>query len=183
MGRSGTGLGLAVVWSTVQEHGGTVVVESEEGQGTTFLIYLPITTESGVTKETSGFIDLSGRGKILVVDDEALQRDISEQILSHLGYEVVTAENGENALKYLQNHKVDLVLLDMLMEPGMDGLQTYTEIIKLHPGQKTIIISGFSESDKVKLALKLGVAKFIRKPFSIKSLGMAVKEVLSNPRS
>ena len=178
MGRSGTGLGLAVVWSTVQEHGGTVVVESEEGKGTTFAIYLPVTSESGVTKETSGFIDIRGKGKILVVDDEALQRDINEQILTHLGYEVVTAESGESALDYLRNHRVDLVLLDMLMDPGMDGLQTYSEIIKLHPGQKTIIVSGFSESDKVKIALKSGVAKFLKKPFSIKSLGMAVKEVL-----
>jgi signal transduction histidine kinase/CheY-like chemotaxis protein len=180
MGRSGTGLGLAVVWNTVQEHGGIVVVKSVVGHGTTFTIYLPVTMESSVTKETSGFVDLRGNGKILVVDDEALQRDISEQTLTHLGYEVVTAESGESALDYLRDHCVDLVLLDMLMDPGIDGLQTYTEIIKLHPEQKTIIISGFSKSVKVKFAMELGVAKFLKKPFSIKSLGMAVKDVLGS---
>ena len=181
MGRSGTGLGLAVVWNTIQEHGGTVVVESREGKGTTFTIYLPVTSENGTTKETSGFIDLQGTGKILVVDDEALQRDISTQILTHLGYEVVTVENGEKALDYLRQNAVDLVLLDMIMDPGMDGLQTFSEIIKIRPGQKTILVSGYSESEKVGIALELGAAKFLQKPFSIKSLGLAIKEVLERP--
>ncbi len=181
MGRSGTGLGLAVVWNTIQEHGGTVVVESREGKGTTFTIYLPVTSENGATKETSGFIDLQGTGKILVVDDEALQRDISAQILTHLGYEAVTVESGENALDYLRQNAVDLVLLDMIMDPGMDGFQTFSEIIKIRPGQKTILVSGYSESEKVGIALKLGAARFLQKPFSIKSLGLAIKEVLEGP--
>jgi YesN/AraC family two-component response regulator len=94
---------------------------------------------------------------------------------------VETVNSGENALEYLRDHRVDLILLDMLMAPGMDGLQTYHEIIKIYPEQKTMIVSGFSENDKVKTAMKLGVARFIKKPYSIKSLGTSIREILGPP--
>ncbi len=178
LGRSGTGLGLAVVWNTIHEHGGTVTVQSGEGRGTRFTVYLPASRENKSREKMRDTPDLRGAGKILIVDDEPLQRDINGQILSHLGYEVAAVDSGERALEYLRDHAVDLVLLDMVMDPGMDGLQTYREIIKIRPGQKTILVSGYSESDKVKIALQSGVARFIKKPFSIQILGMAVKEVL-----
>ena len=177
MGRSGTGLGLAVVWNTVQEHNGVVEVESND-RGTTFTVYLPVTAEEKPALQEDENLDLRGAGIILVVDDESVQRDIGRRILTKLGYQVEIADSGENAVAYLQTHRVDLVLLDMLMDPGMNGLQTYTEIIKLYPGQKAVITSGFSESDNVKAARRLGVSKFIKKPYSIKELGLAVKEVL-----
>jgi len=181
MGRSGTGLGLAVVWNTVKEHGGAVVVDSQEGHETVFTIYLPVSTAGKSTQKNSEAIDLRGIGKILIVDDEPLQRDIGQSILTHLGYDVETANSGESALEYLRDHRVDLILLDMLMDPGMDGLQTYREITKIYPEQKTIIASGFSENDKVKTAMQLGVARFIKKPYSIKSLGTLIREVLGPP--
>ena len=177
MGRSGTGLGLAVVWNTLQEHGGTVDVESDD-EGTVFTAYLPVSTENKQHSPEDDTVDLQGTGTVLVVDDEGLQRDIGREILTKLGYEVETVSSGEDALLYLQAHSVDLLLLDMLMEPGMSGLQTYREIIKIQPGQKAVIASGFSESDDVKDALQLGVARFIKKPYSMKNLGLVAKEVL-----
>jgi YesN/AraC family two-component response regulator len=89
------------------------------------------------------------------------------------------AESGEQAVAFLKKQPVDLVLIDMLMEPGMNGRQTYQEIVRLHPGQKAIIVSGFSESHDAKVALKLGAKGFLKKPYSIEQLGMAVKESLS----
>lgn len=177
MGRSGTGLGLAVVWNSVLEHKGTVDVTSNDN-GTTFTVYLPVTTKEKITITENEAEDLRGTASILVVDDEKLQRDISNNILTKLGYTVQTAESGENAIIYLQNHSVDLVLLDMLMEPGLNGYQTYKEISELHPGQKAIIVSGFSESNDVKATLQLGANEFIKKPYSIELLGRTVKSVL-----
>ncbi len=177
IGRSGTGLGLAVVWNSVLEHKGTVEVTSDDN-GTTFTVYLPVTTEEKVTIAESEAEDLRGTASILVVDDDKLQRDISSNILTKLGYTVQTAESGENAIMYLQNHSVDLVLLDMLMEPGINGYQTYKEISELHPGQKAIIVSGFSESNDVKATLRLGANEFIKKPYSIELLGRTVKKAL-----
>lgn len=178
MGRSGTGLGLAVVWNTMQEHDGTVVVESSE-KGTLFTAYLPVTTEDRkVAGGDDEVANLQGAGTVLVVDDEEIQRDIGEQILTTLGYEVVAVESGEKAILYLQDNRVDLLLLDMLMDPGLNGLQTYRGIIKIHPGQKAIIVSGFSESADVKAVLELGTAKFIKKPYSMKDLGLAARELL-----
>ncbi len=177
MGRSGTGLGLAVVWNTVLEHKGTVNVESND-HGTTFTVYLPVTTEEkqGTTQEAVE--DLRGTATVLVVDDERIQRDIGRRILTKLGYKVHTVDSGENAVTYLQTHTADLVILDMLMSPGMNGLQTYTEIKTLHPSQKAIIVSGYSESDDVKETLQLGAGEFVKKPYSVEQIGRAVKRVL-----
>lgn len=177
MGRSGTGLGLAVVWNTVQEHKGTVDVTSND-QGTTFTLYFPVTTDEKQVQTEDAKENLHGTASILVVDDERIQRDIGHRILSKLGYQVHTAASGESAVAYLQNYPVDLVLLDMLMDPGMNGYQTYKEINSLYPDQKAIIASGFSENDDVKAALQLGASEFIRKPYSIEQLGRAVKRVL-----
>ncbi len=177
MGRSGTGLGLAVVWNTLQEHNGTVDVESNDN-GTMFTLYLPVTTEKkqSVVKEIKD--DLQGTASILVVDDERIQRDIGHRILTKLGYKVHTEDSGENAIAYLQTHTVDLVLLDMLMAPGMNGHQTYKKMITLHPGQKAIIASGFSANDDVKMTLQLGASEFVKKPYSIEQIGRVVKRVL-----
>ena len=178
MGRSGTGLGLAVVWNTVQEHGGIIDVSSNN-QGTTFSLYFPVTTVERQHSTKGAKEELQGTASILVVDDEPIQRDISHKILTKLGYTVHTADSGESAVDYLKDHSVDLVLLDMLMDPGMNGYQTYKAINLLFPGQKAIIASGFSESNDVKATLELGANLFIKKPYSIAHLGQAVKQVLA----
>lgn len=179
MEKSGTGLGLAIVWNTVQDHNGRIFVESNE-KGTRFLLYFPVSKEKEVAQsENDNTENLTGTGEhILVVDDEPLLRDIACQMLRNLGYEVDSVCSGELAIQYMTENSVDLIILDMLMEPGMNGRQTYEEILKLYPEQKAIIVSGFSANDDVKVALQLGVGEFLKKPYSMNQLGRIVKNVL-----
>ena len=179
MGRSGTGLGLAVVWNTVQDHKGYIDVTSDEN-GTTFELYFPITRDEISDKDLSIPIkDYKGNGEtILVVDDVESQREISCKMLDTLGYKTKAVSSGEEAVEYLKENTVDLLLLDMIMDPGINGRETYERIIEIHPNQKAIIISGFAETDEVKEAQKLGVGKYIKKPFTLEKIGLAVKEEL-----
>ena len=127
-------------------------------------------------------IDVSaylGNGQsILIVDDVSIQRELATDMLKKLNYNVDSVKSGEDAILYLKDHKPDLVILDMIMDPGMDGLDTYKSIIKINPKQKTIIVSGFSESDRVKEAKRLGVGTYVRKPYIKEKLGLAVKKEL-----
>ncbi len=180
MGRSGTGLGLTVVWNTMKDHDGKVFVESSE-KGTCFQLYFPVTREKVVVQNTNNnskkFIGNSEH--ILIVDDEPHLCDIACQMLQTIGYKVDSVSSGKLAIKFLKENPIDLIVLDMLMEPGINGRQTYEEIIKLYPKQKAIIASGFSESDDVKATLQLGAKQFIKKPYSINQLAQAVKEALN----
>ncbi len=180
LGRSGTGLGLAIVWNTVQEHNGTITVTSNI-QGTSFLLYFPITKEKLSNREaTVELTQLQGNGQlILVVDDEKQQRDIGCQMLSVLNYQVEKVSSGEEALAFVRNQVVDLIVLDMIMDPGINGRQTYEKIIAERPGQRAIIVSGFSENEEVKKSQALGAGSFIRKPYTIEQIGIAVKKNLS----
>jgi DNA-binding NtrC family response regulator len=120
-----------------------------------------------------------GRGEtILVVDDVKEQREIAIIILEKLGYKVDAVSSGEEAEGYIQDHYIDLLVLDMIMNPGMDGLETYKRILKINPHQKAVITSGFSETDKVKEAQKLGAGPYIKKPYLFEQFGMAVRKEL-----
>ena len=178
MGRSGTGLGMAVVWGTVQDHKGYITVESLEGQGTTINVYFPVTGKKiceDKNKECPIESYMGNGESILVVDDVKNQREIASTILSQLNYSVNTVACGEAAVEYVKHNEADLLVLDMIMDPGIDGLETYKEILKLKNGQKAIITSGFSETDKVKEAQKLGAVQYVKKPYTIKNIGVAIK--------
>jgi signal transduction histidine kinase/ActR/RegA family two-component response regulator len=180
MGRSGTGLGMAVVWGTVKDHKGYINVESTKGKGTAFKLYFPVTRKGLVEGKTvSSIQDYMGRGEsILVVDDIEEQRDIAAMMLTKLGYSVTTVSSGEEAVEYMMNHSSDLLILDMIMDSDMDGLETYKKIIELYPRQKAIIVSGFSETERVKEAQKLGSGMYVKKPYLFEKIGMAVREEL-----
>lgn len=175
MGRSGTGLGMAVVWGTIKDHNGYIDVESRLGEGTQFYLYFPVTRQR---KKNDAPIDLSaytGNGEtVLVVDDVVEQRQIALNILQELGYNAHAVSSGQAAIDYLQEHRADILLLDMIMEPGMDGLETYQHIVKTLPDQKAIIASGYSESERVKQAQLLGAGLYLRKPYTITNLAMAI---------
>jgi len=179
MGRSGTGLGLAVVWNTIQDHKGYIDVTSD-GSGTTFQLYFPITRDELSDADLSKPIkDYKGDGEtILVIDDVKTQREISCKMLDKLGYKTKAVASGEEAIEYLKEHTVDLMLLDMIMDPGINGRKTYKRIKKIHPNQKAIIVSGFAETDEVKETIKLGARQYIKKPFTLEKIGIAVKEEL-----
>jgi PAS domain S-box-containing protein len=180
MGRSGTGLGLAVVWGTVKDHQGYINVQSEAGKGSTFTLYFPMTREEITAEEvTVSISEYLGKGEtILVVDDIRGQRDLAESMLKILNYRVTSVESGEEAVAYLKEQKVDLVLLDMIMDPGIDGLDTYKRILEIHPRQKAIIVSGFSESERVNDAQALGAGAYVRKPYVLEKMGQAVRKEL-----
>lgn len=183
MGRSGTGLGMAVVWGTVKDHDGYIDVDSEEGRGTTFTLYFPATREkvaAAASDESKAFLEGAGE-RILVIDDIAEQRDIATGILQKLGYSVATAPGGEAALAYLAKERADLLVLDMIMDPGMDGLETYRSIVSRFGPQRAIIVSGFSESRRVHETQKLGAGAYVRKPYRLESIGRAVRDELARP--
>lgn len=179
MGRSGTGLGLAVVWNTVQDHDGFITVKSS-ASGTAFDMYFPrIEAEIDEQIQEMPLETLQGKGTVLVVDDEEQQREICRKILTMLGYTVTTVSSGEEALDFLRNSRADLIILDMLMEPGMNGRQTYEKILTIHPGQRALIASGFAESDDVREAIDMGAGALLKKPYSIEELGIAVKREMA----
>jgi len=180
MGKSGTGLGLAVVWGTVKDHQGYIDVQSERGEGSTFTIYFPVTTEeSGGLQQELSIKQYMGCGEsILVVDDVVEQRDMASSILSKLGYNVYVVSNGLDAIAFIKSRTVDLVVLDMIMDPGIDGLETYERILKICPGQKAIIVSGFSETERVKRAEQLGAGAYVRKPYRLEKIGLAIRNEL-----
>ena len=180
MGRSGTGLGLAVVWGTVKDHNGYINVQSEEGKGSIFTLYFPVTREDISAKAVATAIsEYMGSGEsVLVVDDVKEQRDLAAEMLRKLNYNVTSVSSGEEAVAYLKEQTIDLMVLDMIMDPGMDGLDTYRSVIEIHPKQRAIIVSGFSESDRVKAAQSLGAGTYVRKPYVIEKLGIAVRKEL-----
>lgn len=180
MGKNGTGLGMAVVWSSVKDHNGYIDVKSMPGEGAAFTIYFPATNgEPEVEVAASSVADFMGRGeKVLVIDDVKDQREIATAMLLSMGYKVAGVSSGEQAIEYLKENSVDLIVLDMIMDPGMDGLDTYKRILEVSPGQKVIIVSGFSETDRLKEVLTLSKGVLVRKPYVIQKLGLAVSSLL-----
>jgi PAS domain S-box-containing protein len=180
LGRSGTGLGLTVSWNTIREHGGTITVHNDRN-GSLFTVYLPADQDSPKPTVTSvRGKEQQGNGEhILVVDDEEDLREIGVEMLELLGYKSSAVSSGEKALEFLHHTPVDLILLDMQMDPGMNGKETYKEIKKLYPHQKALITTGFSTSDDVEATLLEGAGSFIKKPFGLQDLAKAVDQVLN----
>ncbi len=180
MGRSGTGLGLAVVWGAVKDHQGYIDVESKPHRGSTFRLYFPVVRED-VTEEPQAAQRSSylGQGEtLLVVDDVAEQRELAVRLLGRLNYLVTSVASGEEAIEFLKKTPVDLVVLDMIMDPGIDGLETYRRMIEIHPRQKAIIVSGFAETERVNEALRLGAGAYVKKPYTTEKVGLAVRREL-----
>ncbi|MCP5050943.1 MAG: response regulator [bacterium] len=171
---------MAVVWGTVKDHNGYIDVQSELGEGTTFTLYFPITRQN-LPDETPDIMTdrYLGKGEsVLIVDDVQQQREIASGMLKKLGYSVLSVPSGEEAVIYLQENTADLLVLDMIMNPGMDGLETYKRILEFHPQQKAVIASGYSESKQVKAAQKMGAGSYLKKPYSFEKIGLAVKAEL-----
>ncbi len=181
MGRSGTGLGMTVVWGAIKDHHGYIDVQSTEGEGTTFTLYFPVTRNEIAKDELLLSIeDYKGNGEsVLIVDDVAEQREIASGMLKKLGYTVTAVASGEDAVAHMQDNKADLIVLDMIMDPGINGCETYERINKIHPGQKAIIASGFSETESVKKTQEMGAGQYIKKPYILQKLGLTVRDELN----
>jgi CheY-like chemotaxis protein len=174
--RRGSGLGLSVVQTIVEDHGGHLDLDTEVGRGSTFTIYLPVVrqpmADAPVPQELRG-----GTESILVVDDDHLQREVATELLQSLGYHAEAVASGDEALAHLASNSPDLLILDMIM-PGMDGAETFRRVHEIRPCQRAIIVSGYSESDRVTEAMRLGAGAYLRKPMTLEKLGFAVRAEL-----
>ncbi|MFO7716579.1 ATP-binding protein [Desulfosarcina sp.] len=181
MGRSGSGLGMAVVWGTVKDHRGFIDARSIQDQGTVFDLYLPITRQDVEQEAEALPLDrYRGAGEsVLVVDDIKEQRDLAAFMLKRLDYRVNTVASGQEAVRFVRKMPVDILVLDMILTPEMDGLETYRQILAVSPGQKAIIASGFSESERVLETQRLGAGRYIRKPYRLEQIGLALQEQLA----
>jgi PAS domain S-box-containing protein len=176
----GTGLGLATAYGIVRNHGGALQVFSEKGKGSTFHVYLPA-VEKPVEEETGGAVGKRSGGveTILLVDDEEMIRDVGRQLLEKLGYEVLTAADGREALTLFQRHSkdIDLVILDMVM-PEMGGKEVFEGIKALSDRVRVLLCSGYSIDGQAAEILRRGCDGFIQKPFNIEGISAKVREVL-----
>jgi len=181
MGQSGTGLGMTIVWTTIKDHNAYIDVKSEMGNGTTFSLYFPTTLKKRKEKSTFDMEMIKGHGEsILIIDDIAEQREMAMQMMSALGYKTFCAKTGEEGIEHIKSHQTDLILLDMILGPGFDGLDTYRQIKKLNPKLKVIIVSGAAQSDRINQALTIGARQFVRKPYSLKTMGMSIRKEINN---
>jgi len=177
LGHSGSGLGLAVIYGVAHDHEARIDLKTKVGVGSEFRLYFPPAPQDALLAEPIER-DYRGTEAVLVVDDVPEQREVATRLLSSLGYRVQAVESGRAALEFLEQQRVDLLVLDMLMGDGMDGLDTFRESRELYAGQKAVIASGFSETKRVREALELGVGQFVRKPYTLDSLGKAVRSEL-----
>jgi CheY-like chemotaxis protein len=181
MGR-GTGLGLAMVFGIIKNHGGNIFVKSQKGQGSTFSLYLPASDKKPVQQEKPQAAPVKGEGTVLLVDDEEIILTVSREILEHLGYTVLLARNGHEALSmYEQNReRITLVILDMIM-PDMKGSQTYDGLKEIDPKVRVLLSSGYSLDGQAAELLDRGCNAFIQKPYNSAKLSEKIREVMEKP--
>ncbi|MFQ5708971.1 MAG: PAS domain S-box protein [bacterium] len=177
----GSGLGLSVVHGVIEDHKGYITVDSTVGKGTTFSLYFPVTRD--VQKEVATIVDKieGGQESILIVDDDPIQRRVTGQLLKRLGYKIHSTPSGELAVDYVKEVPQNLLILDMAMD-GVDGTETYRQILEFQPDQRAIILSGYAMTKRVEQALKLGAGSFVSKPISLKNLAMAVRKELDRAK-
>ena len=177
--RKGTGLGLSVARGMVEEHGGWITCESKRGEGTTFRIYLPaIDNSSAIEAPVKGVVRGPGSGRILLVDDEEHIRELGKLILERVGYSVITASNGKEALEIYRGEpsSIDLVVLDLIM-PQMSGLECLEELFKIDRNVKVVVSSGHAPDAQEKLLLGAMAKGFVNKPYEVKQLLQVVADL------
>lgn len=175
----GSGLGLSVVHGVVADHEGYITVESEVEKGSTFSVYLPVSTKTQTDVQVVSPKITGGNEAILIVDDDPGQRKVIRFLLKRLGYKVEEVTSGEEAISYVKKYDADLLILDMVMGK-IDGTEAYQEILKINPQQKAIMLSGYAMTKRVQEAIKLGAGGFVSKPVSFLELANVVREELDN---
>jgi len=177
----GTGLGLASVYGIVKGHRGHIDVESEKGKGSVFSIYLPLSSKAAAVSDSSAEPLTSGKGLILLIDDEETLLEVGGKMLEHLGYDVVGANGGREALHVFssRNAEFDLIVLDMIM-PDMGGGEVFDRLREMNPEVKVLLSSGYSVDGQASDILKRGCNGFIQKPFDLVELSRKISEIVGN---
>lgn len=180
----GSGLGLAAVYGTVQDHHGAIQVYSEVDRGTVFTLYLPLSQKTGrevVVKLKETQERLRGSGRILLIDDEDIIRISSASMLEELGYEVITANDGEDGVDIYRSRgaEIDLVITDMLM-PKMNGREVFYQLKKINPDCRVVLASGFTDDQNVETLNRDGLQGFLKKPYRLESMGNLLHEILKS---
>jgi two-component system cell cycle sensor histidine kinase/response regulator CckA len=173
----GSGLGLSVVRAVLEDHNGYVGIDSVTGRGTAFTLYFPITREIESDKESPLKGIPEGNERVLVVDDDPIQREVLTRLLNQLGYKNHAVESGDMAIEYIKEHPQDILILDMVME-GIDGTETYRRIKEFYPDQKAVILSGYAESGRVAEAQRMGADAYVRKPIDLMILAGTIRKAL-----
>jgi two-component system, cell cycle sensor histidine kinase and response regulator CckA len=179
MGR-GTGLGLASAYGILKNHGGIIDVESRQGEGTTFSLYLPVSEKKPEQTQQSNRPIVKGSGTVLLVDDEEMIVEVGAEMLKAIGYEVITAREGSQALEIYKERReeIDVVLLDMIM-PSMGGGELFDQLKRIDGNVCVILSSGYSLDGKATEIIERGCNGFIQKPFNIKELSGKLNQVLA----
>lgn len=177
----GTGLGLSMVYNIVHQHDGFINIYSEAGQGSTFDVYIPVFHGQAPVEAKEKYFEIpQGKGMILVVDDEEVMRHTADAILKKCGYEILTASDGEQALRIFEQRHAEIkgVLLDLVM-PKKSGEQVYLEMKKIDSRVKVIMASGFKQDERVVFAMEQGVNAFIQKPYTLEKLAQVIHDVFN----
>ena len=176
----GTGLGLASAYGIIRNHKGFIQVESEKGNGSTFKIYLPASPDESIDESKQRETLQKGRGTILVVDDEKESIDAAEVMLRTLGYDVMHAQGGDEAIKlYRENmDSLDLITLDAIM-PEMSGKEVYRRLKELNPEIRVLLVSGYGQNNQVEEIMSLGCNGFLQKPYDIHLLSRKINEAIT----
>ncbi len=176
----GTGLGLAAAYGIVSGHAGIITVASEPGEGTTFTIFLPASGKAVPPEKIAPSEIVTGSGRILLVDDEKLIRDLGRVMLARLGYEVLTAGNGPQGLQLFEEHReeIALVILDLIM-PGMGGGEVFDRLRAIDPEVKVLLSSGYSLDGQARAIMQRGCSGFAQKPFDLGELSRKIRSIIN----
>nr|MDA3832613.1 hybrid sensor histidine kinase/response regulator [Spirochaetales bacterium] len=180
---SGSGLGLAITHSIIHKHGGIILADSPPGHGALFIIYLKASRHDQVEQEQETIpVSVQGKGTIMVMDDDAMIRDVSLGLLSRLGYSVILAEDGKEAIRLYQSddvEKIDVIIMDLTIPGGMGGKDAVQEILKLNPLAKVIVSSGYSNDPIMANYAEYGFCAALDKPYQLQNLITVLERVLA----
>ena len=175
----GAGMGLASAYGIIKKHGGIINVYSEKGEGSTFNVYLPASGKEVLKLDEKSHEILKGTETILLVDDEEITIEVGKKLLEELGYRVLIAQSGKEAIEVYRTHadEIDMVLLDMIM-PGMSGGETFDKLKEMDQGVKVVLSSGYSVNGDAQQVLDRGCMGFIQKPFNLTAISQKTREIL-----
>jgi PAS domain S-box-containing protein len=186
--QKGSGLGLSIVYSVIRNHNGHVAVQSRPGAGTTFTIYLPASVEKVIRKRQEGNDNIAGKGRVLLMDDEALVREVAGEILKRMGYSVEFASDGIEAVGLYKtamasSHPFDAVIIDLTIPGGMGGKEAIQKLREVDPGVRAIVSSGYSQDPVMANYREYGFSEVIAKPYSSLELSRIMRKVIAGPQN